>query len=177
MIQLEQVSKNFGKVRALDGISFDVREREVLGFLGPNGAGKTTALRILAGFLPADSGTVTVAGFNVETQSLQARRMLGYLPEGVPLHPEMRVGEYLRFRSRLKGVPRSARREQIARALERARIETVEKRIVGTLSRGYRQRVGLADALLGDPQILILDEPTVGLDRRPRKTQAGSKRS
>ena len=122
MIHIAQVSKNFGKVRALDRISFEVGQREIMGFLGPNGAGKTTALRILTGFIPPDSGTVTVAGFDVRTQSLKARRELGYLPEGVPLYPEMRVGEFLHFRARLKGVPRPSRRAEVTRALERARV-------------------------------------------------------
>lgn len=164
MIHVSELSKNFGPVRALDRVSFQVREGEILGFLGPNGAGKTTTLRILTGFLPADSGTVTVAGHDVRERSLDVRRAIGYLPEGVPLYPEMRVGEYLRFRSRLKGVPRRDRRAQVSRALDWAGVGDVERRVVGTLSRGYRQRVGLADALLGNPRLLILDEPTVGFD-------------
>jgi ABC-2 type transport system ATP-binding protein len=164
LIQVSSLSKSFGPVRALDRVSFHVPEGEILGFLGPNGAGKTTTLRILTGFLPPDEGTVTVAGHDVRSHSLQVRRAIGYLPEGVPLYPEMRVTEYLRFRSRLKGVPRSGRRAAIRGALERAGVADVERRIIGTLSKGYRQRVGLADALLGDPRILILDEPTVGLD-------------
>ncbi len=164
MIHVAGLSKNFGPIRALDRISFQVNPGEILGFLGPNGAGKTTALRILTGFLPADAGTAQVAGCDVHTQSLKVRALTGYLPEGVPLYPEQRVSEYLRFRARLKGVSRSQRRTAITRVLEQAGIRDVERRIVGTLSRGYRQRVGLADALLGDPPILILDEPTVGLD-------------
>ncbi len=164
MIHVSQLTKHFGSILALDSISFEVHEREVVGFLGPNGAGKTTTLRILTGFLPGDSGTVRVAGFDVAQDSLAVRRSIGYLPEGVPLYPEMRVREFLRFRARLKGIPRPGRRQAIRSALELARVSDVEKRIVGTLSRGYRQRVGLADALLGKPPVLILDEPTVGLD-------------
>ncbi len=164
MIRVSGLSKNYGPVKALDRVSFEVEQGEVLGFLGPNGAGKSTALRILTGFLPADEGQVTVGGFDVRTHSLEVRSRLGYLPEGVPLYPEMRVGEYLRFRARLKGIARPSRRAAVSRSLDLAGVGDVERRIVGTLSRGYRQRVGLADALLGDPPILVLDEPTVGLD-------------
>jgi gliding motility-associated transport system ATP-binding protein len=164
MIRVSGLSKNYGPIKALDRVSFEVGEGEVLGFLGPNGAGKSTTLRILTGFLPADEGEVTVAGFDIRSRSLEARSHIGYLPEGVPLYPEMRVGEYLRFRSRLKGIARADRRKAETRALELAGVLDMERRIVGTLSRGYRQRVGLADALLGDPRILILDEPSVGLD-------------
>ena len=135
-----------------------------MGFLGPNGAGKSTMLRILAGFLPGDSGSVRVAGHDVQERSLDVRRVIGYLPEGVPLYPEMRVSEYLRFRARLKGIPAGQRRKQIDRSLEATGVTDVRRRIIGTLSRGYRQRVGLADALLNEPRVLILDEPTVGLD-------------
>jgi len=164
LIHVAGLSKNFGPVRALDRISFHVGEGEIHGFLGPNGAGKTTALRILTGFMPADGGTATVAGYDVRTHSLKARSLIGYLPEGVPLYPEMRVREYLNFRARLKGIRLSRRSAAVTGALDQAGVREVEKRIVGTLSRGYRQRVGLADAVLGDPPILILDEPTVGLD-------------
>jgi ABC-2 type transport system ATP-binding protein len=164
LIHVAGLSKNYGSVRALDRISFDVGEGEILGFLGPNGAGKTTALRILTGFLPADEGTVIVAGHDVRTRSLEARSVTGYLPEGVPLYIEMRVGEYLKFRARLKGIGRAERRAAVRKALESAGVGDVEGRIIGTLSRGYRQRVGLADALLGNPKVLVLDEPTVGLD-------------
>jgi ABC-2 type transport system ATP-binding protein len=145
-------------------VSFRVEEGEVLGFLGPNGAGKTTTMRILTGFLPGDSGTVRVLGHDVRSEGLAVRQVTGYLPEGVPLYPEIRVVEYLRFRARLKGVARRERRSMIARALEQAGVADLQRRVIGTLSRGYRQRVGLADALLARPRVLILDEPTVGLD-------------
>ena len=164
MIHVSQLTKNYGPVRALDRISFDVAEGQVIGFLGPNGAGKTTTLRILTGFLPGDSGTVMVAGRDVARDSVAVRNSIGYLPEGVPLYPEMRVVEFLRFRARLKGIVRCDRAREIDAALEATGITGVRRRIVGTLSKGYRQRVGLADALLGRPSVLVLDEPTVGLD-------------
>lgn len=164
MIHVSHLYKSYGPVKALTDISFEVDEGAVIGFLGPNGAGKSTTLRILTGFLPGDRGTVRVAGHDVQRDSLALRQEIGYLPEGVPLYPEMRVHEYLKFRSRLKGIPRQERKKQIAASLGMVGIEDVQKRIVGTLSKGYRQRVGLADALLGQPRVLILDEPTVGLD-------------
>jgi ABC-2 type transport system ATP-binding protein len=164
VIEVSDLSKSFGPVRALDRVSFSVGKGEVLGFLGPNGAGKSTAMRILTAYLQGDSGTVRVAGHDVRTDSVAVRRATGYLPEGVPLYPEMRVAEYLKFRARLKGVPRSDRAAAVGRALEQAGVADVRKRIIGTLSRGYRQRAGLADALLAEPRVLILDEPTVGLD-------------
>lgn len=164
MIDVSGLSKRFGPVRALDGVSFRVEEGEILGFLGPNGAGKSTTMRILSGYIDGDEGSVRVCGLDVRTRSLDVRRSIGYLPEAVPLYPEMRISEYLRFRARIKGIPRVRRRAAIARSLDRAGISDVRRRIVGTLSRGYRQRVGVADALLGDPRVLILDEPTVGLD-------------
>jgi ABC-2 type transport system ATP-binding protein len=164
VIHVSQLTKNYGPVCALDRISFDVAEGQVIGFLGPNGAGKTTTLRILTGFLPGDSGTVTVAGHDVARDSVAVRKAIGYLPEGVPLYPEMRVVEFLRFRARLKGIARRDRAREIDAALEATQIDPVRRRIIGTLSKGYRQRVGLADALLGRPAVLVLDEPTVGLD-------------
>jgi ABC-2 type transport system ATP-binding protein len=164
VIEVVHLSKSFGPVRALDDINFRVEEGQILGFLGPNGAGKSTTMRILTGFLPGDSGSARIAGFDVATESIAVRRATGYLPEGVPLYPEMRVNEYLGFRARLKGIPRSERRRHIASALEATGVTEVSRRVIGTLSRGYRQRVGLADALLAEPRVLILDEPTVGLD-------------
>jgi ABC-2 type transport system ATP-binding protein len=164
VIRVEHVTKRYADLVAVDDISFHVERGEVVGFLGPNGAGKTTTMRILTGFLPASSGRVTVAGYDMATQSLEARRHIGYLPENVPLYPEMRVREYLNFRGRLKGLARRRRRERLGAVMELCGITTVAGSVVGHLSKGYRQRVGLADALLADPEILILDEPTIGLD-------------
>ncbi len=172
-ISVRDLVRVFGPVRAVDGISFDVGEGEIVGFLGPNGAGKTTTMRIITGFLPATSGEVWVAGHNVMEESLDARRHIGYLPENVPLYGEMRVEEYLEYRARLKGIPRSVRRQRVDYVLERCRLQEMRRRLCGTLSKGYRQRVGLADALIHDPDILILDEPTVGLDPiQVRETRA-----
>ena len=164
LIEVDGLVKSYGPVKALQGISFSVGEGEVLGFLGPNGAGKSTTLRILAGFMPGDSGRVSVNGFDVGEDSLAVRNSIGYLPEGVPIYPDMRVGEYLGFRARLKGISRADRKGRIGAALEETQTVDVAVRMIGTLSRGYRQRIGLADALLGEPPVLILDEPTVGLD-------------
>ncbi len=163
-IEVRELRKNYGPVLAVDGVSFTVQPGEVVGFLGPNGAGKTTCMRILTTWLPASSGYAWVAGYDVMYQSLEVRRHIGYLPESVPLYPEMRVREYLEYRARIKGVERAIRRSRIDYSLERCRIREVRDRLLGTLSKGYRQRVGLADALLADPPILILDEPTSGLD-------------
>ncbi len=164
MIEVNKLTKQFGQVVAVDRVSFSVKKGEVVGFLGPNGAGKSTTMRILTTYIPATSGTATVAGFDVMNESMEVRENLGYLPENVPLYPEMRVSEYLLFRAQLKGVERSRRHERLAYVMDRCRLEGVKRRLVGTLSRGYRQRVGLADALLADPPLLILDEPTAGLD-------------
>jgi ABC-2 type transport system ATP-binding protein len=164
MIEVHKVTKYFGQVLAVDHVSFQVKKGEVVGFLGPNGAGKSTTMRILTTFIPATSGTARVAGFDIMNESIQVRENLGYLPENVPLYPEMRVSEYLTFRAKLKNVSRSERQSRLDYVLDRCRLEGVQRRLVGTLSRGYRQRVGLADALLSDPALLILDEPTAGLD-------------
>ncbi len=164
MIQVEHLSKYFGPITAVDDISFQVGRGEIVGFLGPNGAGKSTTLRILTSYLPATAGVATVAGHDVMTESMQVRRNIGYLPQSVPIYPEMRVDEYLQFRAKLKGVDRPTRTRRIEYCLDRCRIREVRRRLVGTLSNGYRQRVGLADALLADPPLLILDEPTAGLD-------------
>jgi ABC-2 type transport system ATP-binding protein len=164
MIQVENLSKYFGPVMAIDRISFVVGQGEIVGFLGLNGAGKTTTMRILTSYLPATSGVARVAGFDVMLQSTDVRRNIGYLPESVPLYPEMRVEEYLSFRAKLKGVTRTERVKRVEYCLERCRLVTVRRRLIGTLSKGYRQRVGLADSMIHNPPILILDEPTAGLD-------------
>ncbi|MFN4258666.1 MAG: ABC transporter ATP-binding protein [Gemmataceae bacterium] len=164
MIQVDNITKYFGPILAVDHVSFSVEQGEIVGFLGLNGAGKSTTMRILTTYLPATSGIAKVAGFDVMTQSMDVRRNIGYLPESVPLYPEMRVAEYLDYRAKLKGVDRKQRPARIDYCLDQCRIREVRRRLIGTLSKGYRQRVGLADALIHDPPILILDEPTVGLD-------------
>jgi ABC-2 type transport system ATP-binding protein len=164
MIEAQNLTKDYGSVVAVRDVSFSVGAGEVVGFLGPNGAGKTTTLRMLAGFLGATSGSVTIAGFDVATQSLEARARLGYMPESAPLYPELRVREYLAFRAALKRVKRRERPAAVARALEQAAVTDVAETPIGQLSKGYRQRVALADALVSNPPLLILDEPTAGLD-------------
>ncbi len=163
-IQVENLSKNYGPVLAVNDISFQVQPGELVGFLGPNGAGKSTTMRILTTYLPASSGYAWVAGYDVMYQSMQVRERIGYLPESVPLYPEMRVSEYLSYRARLKSVPRTGRIARLDDLMTRCRIKEVKNRLLGTLSKGYRQRVGLADAMLNEPPVLILDEPTSGLD-------------
>lgn len=164
MIKVDHLAKRYADVYAVNDISFEVNQGEILGLLGPNGAGKTTTMRILTCFMPATSGSATVAGYDVFHDSINVRRQIGYLPENVPLYPEMRVKEYLLFRSRLKNVPYRERKRKIGESIEKCRIVEVKDQIIGTLSKGYRQRVGLADTLVHDPKILILDEPTIGLD-------------
>lgn len=164
MIKVEQLAKRYADVFAVDHISFEVNQGEILGLLGPNGAGKTTTMRILTCYMPATSGTATVAGYDVFRDSISVRKQIGYLPENVPLYPEMRVKEYLTFRAKLKKVPYRERKSKINECIEKCRIKEVQNQIIGTLSKGYRQRVGLADTLVHDPKILILDEPTIGLD-------------
>ncbi len=164
VIKVSHLTKNFGRKVAVNDISFEVARGEIVGFLGPNGAGKTTTLRIICGYFPPTGGDVTVAGWDVRTDSLAVRRQIGYLPETVPLYPEMRVDEYLGFRAGLKGVPPKLLRRQVAEVKERCGLKEDGRRIIGQLSKGYRQRVGLADTLLHDPAVLILDEPTIGLD-------------
>ena len=164
MIEVEHLTKRFGEIRAVDDISFRIEKGEVVGFLGPNGAGKTTVMRVLTAFMPPSSGTVRVAGHDPFWDSLKVRLHIGYLPESVPLYPEMRVAEYLFHRARLKRVAACERKRRVGDVIDLCGIGEVARRVVGQLSKGYRQRVGLADALVNDPPILILDEPTVGLD-------------
>ncbi len=164
MIQVEHLSKLYGDTVAVDRVSFSIGRGEIVGFLGPNGAGKTTTMRVLTTFLPPTSGRARMAGHDVLDEPLAVRRNLGYLPETVPLYNEMRVREFLLFRAKIKDLPRSKRRAAVDRVIGRCRLEEVEHKACGALSKGYRQRVGLADALVHDPDILILDEPTAGLD-------------
>lgn len=158
------MTKRFSSGTAVDGISFEVQRGEMLGFLGPNGAGKTTTLRILAGYLAATEGSVQINALDVLEHSLEVRKRIGYLPENVPLYPEMRVNEYLYFRGRLKGMTRRRLRGRIDEVKSLCGLHEVSGRIIGHLSRGYHQRVGLADALIHEPELLLLDEPTIGLD-------------
>ncbi len=164
MINAKNLTKRYVNINAVDNITFNVEENETVGLLGPNGAGKTTTMRILTCFMPATAGTATVAGFDVFTDSLNVRQQIGYLPENVPLYLDMRVNEYLMFRAKLKNIPRRERRKKIDYCLDLTGIRDVQNQITGTLSKGYKQRVGLADTLIHDPKILILDEPTIGLD-------------
>jgi ABC-2 type transport system ATP-binding protein len=164
MIKVENLTKRYAGQTAIKDLSFEVGAGEIMGFLGPNGAGKTTTMRILAGFMPATSGRASVAGFDVFDQSLQARSHLGYMPESVPLYNDMRVTEYLDYRAALKGVPHRRVAERVGDVKELCGLKEVEKKLIGALSKGYRQRVGLADALVAEPDLLILDEPTIGLD-------------
>jgi ABC-2 type transport system ATP-binding protein len=164
MIEAYDLSRRYGDFTAVDGISFRAAEREILGMLGPNGAGKTTTLRMITGFLPPTSGRVTVGGKDLFEASQEARREVGYLPENVSLYPEMRVEEYLAYRARLEGLAGATARDRIGEAIGRCLLEDVRGQIIGTLSKGYRQRVGLATAILHRPSVLVLDEPTVGLD-------------
>jgi ABC-2 type transport system ATP-binding protein len=164
MLEVRDVTKRFGTIDAVGGITFAVGEGEIVGFLGPNGAGKTTTMRILAGIFPPTSGEVRIAGHDPQHHPLACRRTVGYFPEHAPYYPELSVRGYLRLVARLKRLPRAARGEAVARVLAACGLEAVAHRRVGTLSKGYRQRVGVAQALCGDPPILILDEPTIGLD-------------
>jgi len=164
MINVENLTKRYAGQAAIRDLNFEVGKGEIMGFLGPNGAGKTTTMRILAGFMPATSGRASIAGFDIFEQSLQARTRLGYMPENVPLYSDMRVTEYLEYRAALKGVPHRRIAERVGDVKELCGVKDVERKIIGALSKGYRQRVGLADALLHEPDLLILDEPTIGLD-------------
>ena len=164
MIEVDRLTKRYGPVPAIQDVSFTVEKGQIVGFLGPNGAGKTTTMRILSCFMPASGGTARVAGYDVFEQSLEVRRRIGYLPENVPLYADMTVDAYLDFVANIKGLGRSERRRRVGEVLERCQIPDVRGRLIGRLSKGYRQRVGLAQALIADPDVLILDEPTIGLD-------------
>jgi ABC-2 type transport system ATP-binding protein len=164
MIEVENLSKTYSGFRAVHGISFHVDKGEIVGFLGPNGAGKSTTMKVLAGYLPPTDGKIRIAGYDVVTDSIEVRKRIGYMPENVPLYTDMRVTEFLRFRAELKKVARRKIKERVELVKERTSLKDVENKIIGTLSKGYRQRVGLADAMVHDPDLLILDEPTIGLD-------------
>ena len=164
MIELEQVTKYFGSYPAITDISFSVERGEVLGFLGPNGAGKSTTMKIVTGFMPPSGGSVTVAGYDIVTESLSARQHIGYLPETVPLYTEMTVEDYLEFMGRIRGMSREWMRERIPEAIDICRLGDYRSAYIGKLSKGFRQRVGIAQSILHDPDILIMDEPTIGID-------------
>src|SRR5271156_2158917 len=164
MIEVSNLTKRYAGRTAVSDISFSVARGEIVGLLGPNGAGKSTTMRILSCFMPATSGAARVAGFDVFHQSEEVRRRIAFMPENNPLYPEMRVREYLKFRARLKGLGWRRSRERVATVMEQCGLTDVSRRIIGQLSKGYRQRVGLADALVHEPDLLILDEPTIGLD-------------
>jgi len=164
VIEVQHLSKRYGPVTAVDDISFRVERGEILGFLGPNGAGKTTTMRILTGYMPATAGKAVVAGFDVFDQPIEAKKRTGYLPETPPLYPDMTVVEYLTFVAKIKGVPAADRRLRVKRIMDRTHVAEMANRQCSKLSKGYRQRVGLAQALIHNPDVLILDEPTAGLD-------------
>jgi ABC-2 type transport system ATP-binding protein len=164
VIRVEHLTKRYGERVAVDDISFNVEPGEVIGFLGPNGAGKSTTLRMITGYLSPNDGRIRIGDVDAVTDPVRARRLIGYMPESVPLYRELRVEEYLRYRARLKGVSRRQIAERVTKSLELANVADVRHRIIGQLSKGYRSRVGLADALVADPPLLILDEPTAGLD-------------
>jgi ABC-2 type transport system ATP-binding protein len=164
VIEVQHITKRYGRVTAVDDVSFRVERGEILGFLGPNGAGKTTTMRILTGYMPPSEGRATVAGFDVFDKPIEAKRRTGYLPETPPLYPEMTVREYLDFVGKIKGVPREGGRQRVLAVMERTHVADMADRHCAKLSKGYRQRVGLAQALIHNPEVLILDEPTAGLD-------------
>ncbi|MDM7914785.1 MAG: ATP-binding cassette domain-containing protein [Candidatus Eisenbacteria bacterium] len=164
MIEVRGLRKTFGPTVAVDDVSFDVQKGEVLGFLGPNGAGKTTTMRILTCYIPADQGTARVAGFDTETESIEVRKRIGYLPESAPLYQDMEVTEYLGFVAQIRGLPPASRQSRVERMIDLCSLGDVRQRPIGKLSKGFRQRVGLAQTLIHDPDVLILDEPTTGLD-------------
>ncbi len=164
MIEVRELTKRYAKYTAVNDVSFEVARGEIVGLLGPNGAGKSTILRILSCFIPATEGTVRIGGHDVFYEADEVRRRIGYMPENNPLHLEMRVREYLKFRSRLKGLSGTRSRERVSAVIEQCGLKDVHRRIIGQLSKGYKQRVGLADALVHEPELIILDEPTIGLD-------------
>jgi ABC-2 type transport system ATP-binding protein len=164
MIEVADLTKRYAGYTAIDGLSFNVRPGEIVGFMGQNGAGKSTTMRILSCFMAATSGSAKVAGHDIFTQADEVRRRIGYMPENNPLHTDMRVREYLKFRARLKGLSRARSRERVDVVTEQCSLQDVAGKVIGTLSKGYRQRVGLADALVHEPELIILDEPTIGLD-------------
>jgi ABC-2 type transport system ATP-binding protein len=164
MIAVKNLTKKYGKIEALKDISFEVQKGEILGFLGPNGAGKTTTMKIITGFFPPSSGSVQIGCLSIEKHVLECKKKIGYLPENVPLYHDLRVNEFFQFVARIKGVSTKEYKRQIGAIISECSLEPVAHRIIGTLSKGYKQRVGLAQALIGDPEILILDEPTIGLD-------------
>jgi ABC-2 type transport system ATP-binding protein len=164
VIEVEGLVKRYGDFEAVKGINFTVRKGEIVGFLGPNGAGKSTTMRILTGYLPLTAGRVKIAGRDIEAEPMEAKRKIGYMPEVPPLYTDMTVGDYLLFVARIKGVESKQRRTRVAKVMEQCAITDVQGRVIAKLSKGYRQRVGLAQALVNNPELLILDEPTAGLD-------------
>ena len=164
MIEVQQLTKRYGPFTAVDGVSFNVGKGEILGFLGPNGAGKTTTMRILTGYMPPTEGRARVAGFDLQEQPVEAKLRIGYLPETPPLYPDMTVREYLRFVARIKGVPAGEQAARVTAVMQRTHVADMANRHCGKLSKGYRQRVGLAQAIIHNPDVLVLDEPTAGLD-------------
>lgn len=164
MIEVKGLTKRYGEITAIDDVCFRLEKGKILGFLGPNGAGKTTTMRILSGFMPPSRGTAAVAGYDVLKEPLEVKRRVGYMPEHPPLYNEMTVSSYLDFVARIKGVPRDHKKSSFDRVLEQCGLQEVTGRLIGNLSKGYRQRLGLAQALIHNPEVLILDEPTIGLD-------------
>ena len=166
MIEVRELTKRYGDLVAVDRVSFTARKGEVVGFLGPNGAGKTTTMRIITGFLPATHGTVKVENFDIFDDSYEVRKRTGYLPENPPIYADMTVTSYLQFVGRIKGIPRAELNDKVDRAVQRCGLTEVTRRVLGHLSKGFRQRVGLAQAIIHEPSVLVLDEPTIGLDPR-----------
>ncbi|GBD10788.1 putative ABC transporter ATP-binding protein YxlF [bacterium HR23] len=164
MVEVQNLTKYYGNFMAIEDVSFTVRRGDILGFLGPNGSGKTTTMRIATGYLPPTSGTVRIAGYDIQTQSLEARRRIGYLPETVPLYTDMTVEDYLEFMGTLRGMPKQRLRQRINEVIDIVKIHEYRSTHIGKLSKGYRQRTGLAQAILHEPEVLILDEPTIGID-------------